>query len=278
MGIGRQRIAAIFRLAVLVAISLVGATSQSFAARQLLLDGDCNFVVDVPGIFSTSHLEFRAQKGTTYTENEDGKFCGQDTMSTPMGDATSENCYEVNSGRFISGSHSNKVSSSTCTLSDANRLQTAFSPADFAPWSGAGPATLHGQAFLRTVGGDVKTCAGSDVLLLPATPYVDEMIAKGAAGEKADSRALSLIRHTICDAQGNFSFAGLPAQRWYVLTKVTWGIPHIEYPGERPGLIGSLLLGIPSPPLTDEQGGELLQAVALQPGENQAFLTDRDRR
>ena len=44
---------------------------------------------------------------------------------------------------------------------------TPFSETDFGPWVGGGPANLKGQAFLRTVGGDVKTCAGAMVILFP---------------------------------------------------------------------------------------------------------------
>ena len=108
--------------------------------------------------------------------------------------------------------------------------------------------------------GDVKTCAGARVLLLPATAYVDEMLAKKKAGISvdADPRLQSYTRTTVCDAQGNFSFAGLPEQRWNVLTSVTWGVPHISEPG------------------TNQQGGELMEAVTQTPGDNQVFLTYRN--
>ncbi len=254
--------------------------SNPVLASQLVINSNCDFVVDVPGIFGATHLKYSALKGTVYTQNNDGKFCGATTMKTPFGPSTSSNCFVVTAGELASGDWGNKVSSSSCTLVDATTIAVAFDAAQAERFAGVGPANLHGQAFLKTVGGDVKTCAGEDVALMPATPYFDEMIENVNNGIDIhlDQRAVSLLRRTICDAQGNFSFSGLPTQKWYVLTKVTWGVPHIEEPGERPGLIASLLLGIHARPATDEQGGELLQTIDLHPGDNQVFLTSRDER
>jgi len=159
------------------------------------------------------------------------------------------------------------------------QMTTLFSVQDFQPWAGSGPANLHGQAFLKTVGGDVKTCAGEPVILMPDNPYSEEMVsadAKGFPDANVDPRVTSYLRRTICDAHGNFAFFNLPVGGWYIDTKVTWEIPHIEQPGERPGPLTSLLLGIPPPPTNDQQGGELRKSIRLEPGENQAFLIGAD--
>ena len=42
--------------------------------------------------------------------------------------------------------------------------------------------------------------------------------------------------------------------------------------------LSALILRTAPPPQTDRQGGELLQAVSLQPGDTQTYLTDRDMR
>lgn len=262
-------------------IAFLVAISSNASGAQLLIDKECNFVLEVPGLFGMStHLDYRIQKNRLFNQREDGKFCGRTIASTPFGDADTEECYVVSNSQLISGPHSDKVVSSDCVLSDASRMHNSYAAANFVAYQGDGPANLHGQAFLKTVGGDVKTCAGEDVGLLPATPYVDEVLDKAAAGVLVDldPGVRALLHKTICDAQGNFSLSHLPAQRWYILTKVTWSVPHIEQPGERPGLISALLFHVPFPPDRDLQGGELLQAAALQPGDNQVFLTDRDRR
>jgi hypothetical protein len=238
------------------------------------------FVVHVPGVLGGTNLKYQMQKGALFTENADHKFCGPVAQATPMGEAKGDQCFTIDGGKLISGTWSNKVTSSDCTFSDASAFNTSFDPANFTSWSGDGSSNLHGQAFLKTVDGDVKTCAGEDVLLLPSTPYVDELLDRLEAGVSVspDSRLVSLSHKTLCDAQGNFSLSRLQAQKWYVLTRVTWGVPHIDSPGEKPGPLISLLLGIRAPPAIDQQGGDLVQSIELKPGENQVFLTERDRR
>jgi hypothetical protein len=274
MGSSLQRITSVAHVG-LMAVAMFGVCHQAIAG-QLIANAACKIVMHVAGVFGGTDLHLTMQKGAVFTESDNHKFCGPVTQATPMGDSIGDQCFVITDGKLISGKWSDRVTSSNCVLTDAAAMPP-FAVADFAPWSGSGPATLHGQAFLKTVGGDVKTCAGSRVVLLPATPYVDALLAKGKAAisVQADPRLASYARTTICDAQGNFSLAGLPAQRWYVLTSVTWGVPHIDEPGDDPGPLG-VLLGIPAPPETDQQGGELMQVVTLTAGDNQAFLTYRD--
>jgi hypothetical protein len=272
-----QRITSAMARVGLMVVGILGACHHAVAA-QLVSSQDCSFVMHVPGVSGGKNLNLKMRKGAVFTENGDHKFCGSVTQTTPFGESNGNQCFVVTDGKLISGPWSDKVTSSSCILTDAAAMQTPFAVGDLTPWLGQGPASLHGQAFLKTVGGDVKTCAGARVLLLPATPYVDELLAKAKAGisVQTEPRLIAYSRSTICDAQGNFSFAALPAQRWYVLTSVTWGVPHIDEPGDQPAPLTSLLLGIPGAPETDQQGGELLQAVTLTPGDNQAFLTYRD--
>ncbi|MBV9990701.1 MAG: hypothetical protein JOZ72_05345 [Alphaproteobacteria bacterium] len=261
------------------ALSCLLAVSSPAAAAQLVAKGKCSFVEDVPGMFgSGTHLNLSVAKGALFTPDGD-KFCGMATMDTPFGPATSSECFAVAGGQLVSGRHGNKIASSDCALVDPLAGAVAFDPAQGTAFAGSGPANLRGQAFLKTVGGDVKTCAGEDVFLMPSMPYFDEAIEMLKSGIEAgrDERAMSLLRHTLCDAQGNFSFSGLPAKKWWMVTQVRWGVPHIQQPGENPGLLG-ILLGMRAPPDIDKQGGELIQAVELKPGDNQAFLTDRDER
>lgn len=250
----------------------------SAVASQLIAKSNCNLVVDVPGIIGSSHLKYRIAAGALFNQSKDGRYCGSATMDTPFGPASGDECYVVADGQLISGSHGNKVSSSDCTLGEAAAMNASFDAKLAATYVGTGPANLHGQAFLKTVVGDVKTCAGEFVYILPGMPYVEEVIKKLHDGVdvRMDERAKSLARQTVCDAQGNFTFTGLPAHRWVIATQVKWGVPHIEQPGENPGPIG-LLFGMHGPPAVDEQGGELMQAIDLQPGDNQAFLTSRDQ-
>src|ERR1700683_3015043 len=82
---------------------------------------------------------------------------------------------------------------------------------------------------MMTVGGDVKTCAGATVDLLPATTYNLEVVDAARHGhEVLSNRSIEpdkFIKAAVCDAQGNFKFDGLADRSWIVWTNVTWGIP-----------------------------------------------------
>lgn len=140
-------------------------------------------------------------------------------------------------------------------------MSTPLSDAAFQPWVGTGQASLSGQAFLKTVGGDVKTCAGEHVTLLPDNAYDEEWWNAAKAGQATDlpPDVGRYFRRTTCDAFGRFRFDGLPAGRWIVLTVVTWGVPS-----------GNWIAPI------DTEGGELTRAVDLRAGDNGIILGAAD--
>jgi hypothetical protein len=104
------------------------------------------------------------------------------------------------------------------------KIQTKFDYSEHEAYAKPGENGISGQTFLRQEGG--VTCAGSRVLLLPATDYFREMIGHIIAGsepkppEKTYPSLKSMIRRTQCDAQGNFSFSEIPDGAWFVLTQV----------------------------------------------------------
>jgi hypothetical protein len=49
-----------------------------------------------------------------------------------------------------------------------------YDAAEYAPYSGSGTAKIIGQAFAKTVGGDVKFAAGNRVWLYPVTSMTTE--------------------------------------------------------------------------------------------------------
>jgi hypothetical protein len=138
-------------------------------------------------------------------------------------------------------------------------LHTPYNDADYA-WSTApGTASVAGQAFLRTNGGDVKTCAGSDVALIPDGAYTQEMLATLLAGQnvKEDEAFDAKRRVTQCNAQGDFKFTGLPAGKWLIQTTVTWNVPTEE--------------------IMQEQGGSLEAAITTSTNNTtELILSDRN--
>ena len=129
------------------------------------------------------------------------------------------------------------LASCATTPPPAITMATPFDAADFA-WSKApGKNTITGDALLRTVGGDVKTCAGYRVDLLPVTPYTEEYVTrrfKSVSGGYAshmsilygsyslDAGIYTFQRETTCNAQGTFRFTDLPDGSYYVIAKVEW--------------------------------------------------------
>jgi hypothetical protein len=101
-----------------------------------------------------------------------------------------------------------------------------------------GTRTITGQAFLKTLGGDVKTCAGNAVYLIPSSAYADERIqyiyGTGMNGYNphmtflgkrlpdADPRYGGYNIQGICDASGNFEFSNIPEGNYYLLAAVLW--------------------------------------------------------
>lgn len=107
------------------------------------------------------------------------------------------------------------------------KMQTKFDYSEHEPYAKLGANGISGQAFLRQQGDRVVTCAGSRVLLLPATSYFREMfwhiIIAGRDPEPPETpypSLKSMIRRTQCDAQGNFSFPEIPDGTWFILTQV----------------------------------------------------------
>lgn len=100
-----------------------------------------------------------------------------------------------------------------------------------------GRNSVGGDAFMRTRGGQVITCAGGPVRLLPVAEYTRTFVldtfgsAEGGAVrlEKADKRwgwvdanAFRYFPETRCNSRGEFTFPGLPDGSYYVIARVTW--------------------------------------------------------
>lgn len=134
-------------------------------------------------------------------------------------------------------------------------IQNTYDPSEY-QWSNAkGTASILGQAFMRTVGGDVKTCAGAPVFLVPDTRYVEEIVRAGAEGKTLPphEQLSSFAKQTLCTLDGSFEFRDLAAGRWFVYTAVSWKAPAINLFGD---------------PYLQEQGGIIFTAVNLTDGQS----------
>ena len=92
-----------------------------------------------------------------------------------------------------------------------------------------GDCEITGQAFLRTRGGDVKTAAGSEVILSPVTSYsrqfveiVIQQARQGVDLAPADGRVFKYIKKTNAGVSGDFRFKNVAEGDYYLYTTVTW--------------------------------------------------------
>ncbi|WP_428309263.1 hypothetical protein [Hydrocarboniphaga sp.] len=106
----------------------------------------------------------------------------------------------------------------------------AFPEAEYLALPRIGTGVISGQGFLRTRGGDVKTAAGSDVLLNPVTSYslqwYEDAYQRNVLLEAYDPRLEPYLRKTIADADGRFTFDGVPAGEYFVVTRIIWEAPN----------------------------------------------------
>jgi hypothetical protein len=133
-----------------------------------------------------------------------------------------------------------------------------------------GTASVSGSALLRTVGGDIKTCAAQRVSLTPVSAYATAIASITFQDESKDGFAevtaipnfadfdpayIETIRVEHCDAQGNFLFEDVAPGSYYLTAEVTWGIPH-GY-------------------MTFPEGGALFAPVTVKDGEKKRVMLSR---
>ena len=104
-----------------------------------------------------------------------------------------------------------------------------FDEREFAWSAKEGAATLQGQAFARTMSGDVKYCAGVEIYLVPVTAYTRAIAAALQDGKRhfaPQPEAYKRYRRTtVGDGMGSFEFNKLPAGSWYVGCDLVWHVP-----------------------------------------------------
>jgi hypothetical protein len=105
-----------------------------------------------------------------------------------------------------------------------SRMPFPESEYQFLPKSG--DATVKGQAFLKTRGGEVKVAAGNEVILNPVTSYSKEWYEKsyltGIPMTQPDSHLGNYVVKQVADGSGRFIFKNVPAGEYFVTTVITW--------------------------------------------------------
>lgn len=95
--------------------------------------------------------------------------------------------------------------------------------------------SINGESFLKTRGGEVKTCAGNRVQLVPVSAYSTERVVAlygnsdsgffGRYHRQIDDPVPSYTNNiltAVCDSKGEFSFDNVPIGEYYLTTLVSW--------------------------------------------------------
>lgn len=104
-----------------------------------------------------------------------------------------------------------------------------FPEAEYQRLELSGSGSVSGQVFMRTVGGDVKYGAGSNVFLFPDTTYSEFWYQRSYIEQKAltppDERQMVYTKVTQADGNGNFKFSNVAPGNYYVSSSVVWQAP-----------------------------------------------------
>jgi hypothetical protein len=108
-----------------------------------------------------------------------------------------------------------------------HQMTTPFDESEFQSFVGKGTATITGQAFLKTVGGEVRYGAGDPVILTPVTPYTTEALLaeRSLRLPQTDPRLLKYLHTVIADGSGNFEFQDIPPGDYYIKCAIVWVVP-----------------------------------------------------
>ncbi|QDZ11036.1 hypothetical protein [Devosia ginsengisoli] len=120
---------------------------------------------------------------------------------------------------------------SACTSLGAPVVLTAsFDPHVASFINESGSARISGQAFVRRNSGKLLRAVGTDVFLVPRTPYADERIAAiygdykqqrwGVWMPDADPLYEQYMRKTIASSGGSFSFNHVADGEYYVVAMI----------------------------------------------------------
>lgn len=115
---------------------------------------------------------------------------------------------------------------SACATMAPPQSRMPFPENEYQALEKSGNATIKGQAFLKTRGGDVKVAAGNEVILNPVTSYSIEWYEKSYLPGKnivqADPRLWNYCAKTVADGSGRFTFHNVPAGEYFVTTVIIW--------------------------------------------------------
>jgi hypothetical protein len=116
-----------------------------------------------------------------------------------------------------------------CVSQPAPQPRPSFPVEEYKALPVTGTGTVEGQVFMKTVGGDVKYGAGSQVYLNPVTSYSEHwyrtIYEVRAPIQPADPQQSNFVKITQADGSGAFQFSDVPPGRYFLTSEVRWQAP-----------------------------------------------------
>jgi len=111
---------------------------------------------------------------------------------------------------------------------EENKMERiAFPTSEYYRLARLGKGTIKGKIYILDAYGNQVVGANTRLYLNPFTTYskqwYEESYLGGYRMQKADSRLFNYLKFTAADANGNFSFYGVPSGRYYLIGTVTCG-------------------------------------------------------
>jgi hypothetical protein len=97
-----------------------------------------------------------------------------------------------------------------------------------------GTGEISGEAFVRTVDGDVKTAAGLPVRAIPVTEYTTELynnvyLQNRELANPPESKIPAVV--VTANSRGEFTIKGLAPGKYYVVSHISWQYMANSYTG-----------------------------------------------
>lgn len=111
-----------------------------------------------------------------------------------------------------------------------------FNAGEYAPYANPGTGSISGQAFLKTLGGEVRYGAGNEVYMNPVTSYstewFQETVMKNRTLKPADPRTEQFHWMVVADGMGNFKFENVADGDYYIVCPITWMVDAFTRTGD----------------------------------------------
>lgn len=137
------------------------------------------------------------------------------------------------------------IALTSCQTAKKHQLVSTFNESEFVKLlEPTGKNTIKGSALMRKANGEIVTCAGTKILLLPSVPYSAERVqaiygnveqgyvplyARPIEFIPENSNYAKSGRETVCNVQGQFIFENVKDGEYFIYSHISWMYGYVSY-------------------------------------------------